>query len=308
MRFEGLDELRALLKAMPPLEVHHKLSPEGGEAGPLVPDAALIRLEREWADVFPAEEPMLTSFVANEAAWDASDTWLRWLRDHPLAWQSFRVLDELAAAAAGVVVPIPTLLSLQMPLLLRGEALLRETVARNQAEGLPLAWGWHENRPALRLVVALATSLGRSGEHDREREVLEWLVNILNPHDNHGMRAVLMESYLKSGHVDAALALAARFPDDGLAAMHFDTALALFMAGRKQEAADALQSADESFPEVLPMLRPPRARKPKLDPQWVTAGGRDEAWFYRESRRSLWEGSGALEWVKGATTAARRRT
>lgn len=300
-RVEGLAELRELLAALPALEVHYTLRPEGESAGPLLPDRALAALEREWADVFPAEEPELTSFVANETAWDDARPWVEWLREHPLAWQSFRVLDEVAAAVAFVPLALNVGDTLSENLFRRGEALLRMTLAHNRAEGLRLEWAWHENRPALRLVVALVGALVRAGDAEHELPLLEWLVRTLNPNDNHGLRQTLMSRYLNAGRVDAALDLAARYPDDGLATMQFDTALALYMAGRPQEAADALHRANERFPAMLPMLLAANARKPKLDPQWVTSGGRDEAWLYRESSRALWERSGALAWVKSAT-------
>jgi tetratricopeptide (TPR) repeat protein len=306
-RVEGLAEFRELLAAMPPPEVHYTLRPEAESAGPLLPDRALAALEREWADVFPAEEPELTSFVANAVAWEDARPWVDWLREHPLAWQSFRVLDELAAAAAFVPLALNVGETLGEDLFRRGETLLRMTIAQNRAEGLRLEWAWHENRPALRLVVAFGAALARAGEAECERELLEWLVLTLNPNDNHGLRETLMARHLAAGRVDAALDLASRYPDDDLATMQFDVALALFMAGRKQEAADALHRAGEQFPEVLPMLLAPRSRKPKLDAQWVTRGGRDEAWLYRESSRALWEQSGALDWVKSATAGARRR-
>lgn len=305
-RVEGLAELRELLASMPPPEVHYELRPEAQSAGPLLPDRGLAALEREWADVFPAEEPELTSFVANATAWEDARPWVDWLREHPLAWQSFRVLDELAAAAAFVPLAFNVGETLSEDLLRRGETLLRMTIAQNRAEGLPLEWAWHENRPALRLVVALVAALARTGEAERERELLEWLVLTLNPNDNHGLRQTLMTRHLAAGRVDAALDLAARYPDNGVATMQFDAALALFMAGRKQEAADALHRAREHFPEILPMLLAAKARKPKLDAQWVTRGGRDEAWLYRESSRALWEQSGALDWVKTATAGERR--
>jgi hypothetical protein len=40
---------------------------------------------------------------------------------------------------------------------------------------------------------------------------------------------------------------------------------------------------------------------PELQPGVTTLGGEDEAWYYRESWRGVWESTGALDWLRQVT-------
>lgn len=298
-RFPALAELRALVALPPPPEAHYRWSsdPEGG--GLLEPDALLDAVEREWVELFPREEPTLTQIPVNEAPWDDVDAWLPWLRAHPLAWHSFRVLDDLVSALYALPVPGAAARMLWTPLLERGEALLRLTLAQSGGEGGRVPWAWHENRPALRLLVSLVRARAEAGDSDGERALLEWLVLVLNPEDNHGLRHALCRSYFAAGRAADALAVCDRYPDDAVQ-ITFDRVLALFQLGHHDAAQAALADAVRAFPEVLPTLLAAKPRKPKLDPGWVTSGGRDEAWYYREEMREAWQCAGALEWARKA--------
>jgi hypothetical protein len=110
----------------------------------------------------------------------------------------------------------------------------------------------------------------------------------LNPADNHGMRAILMNTLLHTGDNVAALSLASRFPDDIFPELPYGRVLAFVRMGRDREASEAAQQAVDAFPEVRRYLMRERAKQPKLSPFGITLGGKDQAWLYREDMRDAW--------------------
>ena len=64
--------------------------------------------------------------------------------------------------------------------------------------------------------------------------------------------------------------------------------LALVRLGGEGEAAEAVLRAVNALPEVRRYLMRERAAQPPLDPRWVTFGGKDQAWLYRDAMRDLW--------------------
>ena len=296
----GVEQLVELLRNLPAPALHYsfqRFSDEYGEAAQLEAEAPLRALEQEWSDVFPRSTPMLTALSTPSSAWEAPQRWLDWLRRQPAAFDSFAVLDDLVNATS----ILPALgdeihLHLRRPLLERGVALLR--IAHAQAGDVAFPWACLENRPALRLLANLIADLegGSQADRDRRFELLGWIVGRLNPNDNHGFREELVGAQLERGLVDAALDVCARYPDDaGALACH--RVLALFLAGRHDEAAAALARARKNTPKILAALKRERMRAPKLQPGMMTLGGDDEAWYYREDYRPLWERTGALAWL-----------
>ena len=51
-------------------------------------------------------------------------------------------------------------------------------------------------------------------------------------------------------------------------------------------------------PLIAKMLTAKKPRMPELQAGVTTLGGEDEAWYYRQSWRSVWESSGALDWLR----------
>jgi hypothetical protein len=63
----------------------------------------------------------------------------------------------------------------------------------------------------------------------------------------------------------------------------------------------ALAEARKRSPRIAKMLTAKQARMPELQPGVTTDGGEDEAWYYRQLWRGVWESTGALYWLRQAT-------
>lgn len=290
-RNPGFARLLTLWRSAPAPACHYRLQPHEGDAGPLRPDETLALALRRWQDTF---DPLLD--IGME--WEAADDWLQLLETTPVLWQSFDVLGDIGSIVSPLQNP-GTTETVLFPLLDRAETLLRTVLRHQQAEGLTLAWGWLQNRPALTLLVERI-------ERDREREPLsvdamarlEWLVLTLNPNDNHGLRQPLLHAYLDAGRIADALALGARYPED-LPGMRYGQALALFAAGQRAQADEALQDAVRRYPKLRQYLLAAAPKPPRSEGIGVTLGGNEEAWLYREAALPLWRELGALDWLRG---------
>lgn len=285
-----------LVEALPAPACHYRLQPRDGEAGPLEADAQLATIEAEWRNVYAAEDDP----DGDRDPW-ADTAWLDWLARHPLAWQSFAILEDLLMAIDDAALAYDEfdsqLDAMEDALLDRALALLRLTLVENAAEGCKLEWGWLENRPALRLLGRLIEVEGGSAA---ELPLLEWLVLTLNPNDNQGLRERLVHVYAGSGRAADALSVCERYPNDMLGAMIYGRILALYQLGRHAEAAVALAQAKGRLPHIAKMLTAKKPRMPKLQPGLMSLGGEDEAWYYRQDWRGVWESSGALDWLRQA--------
>ncbi|MEW6037049.1 MAG: SEC-C domain-containing protein [Pseudomonadota bacterium] len=296
-----------LVEALPPLECHYKLEPEGGSAGPLVEDAKLRKIEQQWGQVFPAAKPM--SALAEPEAPDAWEdlAWLAWLESNPLALQDFDVLDDLVMALGDLEFMHEEMRSrLRAPLLNRAVELLRLVLAKNRAEGFKLEWGFLDNRPALRLLATCIREHLAEGRRGEAVALMEWMVGTLNPHDNHGFREDLARAYLELGMPEKAVALSDRYPND-FPAMALNRILALYQTGRVDDARAELKALHVAYPEMLKMLLAENPRKPKVHEGYVTLGGKDAGWFYRAEYRELWVQSGALAWAAGLGLVSPRK-
>jgi hypothetical protein len=121
----------------------------------------------------------------------------------------------------------------------------------------------------------------------------------LNPADNHGVRGLVMNGYLREGRDTDALTLAQRYPGDAHPDLPYGRVLVFYRAGELEAAREALCSAHYGFPKVLRYLVAEQIRAPKVSPGWVRPGGSDQAWVYREEMRDLWQATpGLLDWVK----------
>lgn len=288
----ALTSLAVATESLPPPESHYRLQAMEDSAGPLEPEDALANIESEWRDISSS----------NAEYWDAwgNTGWVDWLVENPLAWQSFAILDDLAAAVDAFdtddEMEEGMLDEIEVAVVDRAVDLLRLVIADNQATGLKLEWGWLQNRPALRLLerrIQLATSA------EEEVELLEWLL-ALNPNDNQGIREPLIHVYCSMKRPADALAVCDRYPGDRLAGTAYGRVLALVLLDRRAEATAALVEAQKVLPKVLKTLVAARPKAPKQNPGYVTAGGDDEAWIYRLHWRPVWDATGALEWLKRA--------
>jgi len=300
----GLTEMRRLLASLPPIECHYALE-RGEDWARLVPADDLDSLVADWRMQAQVFKPDLTMPSAGDAgAWERVAPGIPWLERHPRAWQSFDILDDLVLVVqdAGLMAGTDVLLA---PLVERAHALLRLVQDRNAAGDCTLPWGFLENRPALRLVVALYYLRLEQRRTDDAIAIAHWLVTRLNPNDNHGLREELTRLCLEQGDAQGALDICARFPDDAMVGTLFNRPLALFMLARHVEAERALRAATAFSPNVLPMLVAANPKAPRSDGQFLRVGGKEEAWIYREAHRALWEDSGALTWARGVAVESR---
>ena len=294
-RNPSLGRLAALLAAAPAPDCLYRLDHgDSQSAGRLLANRRLAAAESRWR----------RAFGDAETCWEHADRWLDLLEGAAPLWHSFDVLGDLFDAGKALRA-LGCESQLFAPLLCRVEPLLRTVLAANAANGKCLEWGWIENRPALRLLADAIMETLEGPQALAALRSLEWMVGELNPNDNQGMRAVLMQAYLDGGHYEDALALQRRYPEDFLVEVCFGGVLSLFALDRREEATRMLVAASRNKPKVVPMLLSASPRKPKLNPSGVKVGGSDEAWLYRERARALWQRLGALEWLR--ENADRRR-
>jgi tetratricopeptide (TPR) repeat protein len=258
--------------------------------------------ERKWHEVFPLEKPFSVQdqpFDSHEIWHTAGETyWCDFLRAHPECFDSVDILDDLATAVArhpqGDAPGLDDLLL--GPVLARNEAILTRALEGRGKISLP--WVIAGNRPGLRgLMRALQWQLARN-ERTRALSTAERLLD-LNPDDNHGVRFLLMNEYLRVGRDEKALALAEAYPNDLAPETRFGAVLALVRLHRLQEAERALITARTDLPKTAQYLVPARIRRPRIVHDRIEVGGDDQAWLYRDEMRAVWQQTpGALEWLR----------
>ena len=270
----------------------------------LVPPPAIEEMEDRWYEVFPLEKPFSVHDepFGGENPWDEEheEDWVAFLGEHPEAFDSLDIIDDLATAVLlhdqyGTPWLDETLLK---PLLLRASSIVDQALS---GIALPqIVWAFAENRPALRSLARLVGLHQRAGDG---ADAIDWAGQLvaLNPNDNHGFRGMVVNQLLFDGDDAEALEIAGKYPHDLQPEISYGRVLALYRLQRLEEAQDALRAAMEDLPKVARYLTAKRVRTPKLDPRGVLMGGDDQAWFYRDAMRDVWlETSGAIDWLKQA--------
>lgn len=256
----------------------------------LIPSATLAKLEARWW--------MLTDTWRETPPWEQTKDWIALLQQEPESWQSVLVVHDLIQAVTSIGEPMLEA-SLLEPLLQRAEQLL-ECNLKNIQPPKMLPWLMIENRPALRLLSLLAfIRLDRYEDMAAFTRLAERLID-LNPNDNGGMRISLSSAYLEQNQPDKTIALANQYPDDMLCALPLNHILALYMSGDKGKALAKLAQVGKRHAVAIEMLLAKAPKQPKMSEYGVTLGGKDEAWIYRADTLSLWQQSGALEWLRKA--------
>ena len=253
---------------------------------PLVP-AKSRALERRWRRLSGLEQPFSTDPLSGTEGdgWEQIDEWLPWLDANPEALDSLSILDDIVR----LLVWLEPALGAEdnrwtMALLARSASILVKGWPRTKAGTLP--WLLEENRPALRLLWLYIERLRDDSPVRLER--LERLYLRLNPNDNHGIRAPMVNRLLAEGRDADALAIAERYPDDMHAELPYGRVLALYRLGRLDEAAAALEDAMRDLPLVPEYLLRELVEAPELNELGVKLGGEDQAWLYREDMREVW--------------------
>lgn len=290
---DGADEDKDSFAPMPSID---------GPEGMITPPGELSGIEQKWSMDYGWEKPFSTGMFSHidEAIWEEEqvDAWLGYLEHNPEAINSLSILDDLINALSEMpqsATPWTQQLVI-MPLLEHAMRIVQKIGADHP--GIALTWLCLENRPILRLIDAMSYQLKERGEHQQARSYLELGLQ-LNPLDNQGIRALLINEYLDEHNTLAALQIAERFPDDMLAETVYGKVLAHLMDGDQQAAEDALKTAHQRFPKIADFLTRKRVKQPELSEFGISLGGEDQAWIYRQQARPLWEATpGALEWLK----------
>jgi len=278
--------------------------PESSDQARLGPPPDLVALEAHWRSLYPAPKPSgirLFPPVTAASPWEEegeNQDWLDFLAAHPAAADSLDIIDDLVTAT--YLHPDSALTwiarSLLAPLLGRARLILDQTLPKDSPKAIP--WTMADNRPALRLLFRLALTQMDTGLEEEAAASLRDLLR-LNPGDHHGIRAELMNHYLRQGEDEQALALARRFPGDRLADLAYGEVLALYRQGSPRQAQQALRRAQTRLPLIPHYLTHKRVARPRAGGLGSNSSNDEMAWFYRESMLDVWEAEpGLLEWLR----------
>ena len=263
------------------------------DLGELAPAAAMAAPLARWRKAFPLQAPTGAWGSVGPEAIEifVDEKWSDLLVREPRLADCFEVLDGLVLVLD--LVPMGLATVLQVRLMQRALALwaaLRERYPQARCE-----WGHMGNRPALRL---LAHRVGMD-ESLLAAESLPWLralVEVLNPHDNHGFRERLAAVYLRRSEAAAALALCERYPGDfvGLQLLH---ALALLATQQLPQAAAMLKVALAANTHVRALLLARRAPKAPNVPSYAV-GSAEEARVAVTAQHDLWRAPLVQQWLQ----------
>lgn len=273
--------------------------------------SSLARLEQRWREVFPLDAPFATHDVpfGDAFAWDESteEAWRGFLTKHPQAADSLVILDDVVTALRQLRQSGYSWFDRLVcePLLKRAMCIVEEAIKGTAHPRL--SWLLEQNRPALRAYARSYSVYLNLDRHDRATEIARRLLE-LNPHDNHGFRTIVINEEIRAGKDEAAVALAEQYPDDMNPQTAYGHALALFRSGQLEAATASLRKAVVDLPRVPKYLLRESARQPKLNPGYLTFGGDDQAWSYREEMRQVWKDTpGALDWLRKVNNKAKKQ-
>ena len=165
------------------------------------------------------------------------------------------------------------------------------------AENVGHFWGISETRPYMRARFGLAESLAAAGRGDEGIAHYQELLR-LNPHDNQGVRYVLLPKLLAAGRdVEAARLL--KESDEESANWVYARALLAFRLGGRSAAADReLRDAVRINPHVPELLC---SAAPLPQPPHYAPGSFDEACVAADELRPAFQATpGGLDWIAAA--------
>ncbi len=289
------EELRQWLDGLPPPKLRLTLPDVPcDDLGELRPTAVAQKALHQWHQSFGLDAPRMAWESIGDEALEVFDRteWLALLQAQPLLADCFDVIDGLLLSLDWV--PGGLASGAQAALVERALQLWQQLHERHPHARCE--WGHWGNRPALRLLV-LRIDTDTSPTADQSYRWLSYLVNVLNPHDNHGLRERLAAVHLRRGETALALALCERYPEDtvGMTLLH---ARALLAAGRLDEAEARLAVALERNAHAGKLLLGKRA--PRLpEGSSYALGSMEEARFALSAQFDLWRDDPAVKhWVQ----------
>ncbi|MHB0877362.1 MAG: DUF7309 domain-containing protein [Anaerolineae bacterium] len=158
-------------------------------------------------------------------------------------------------------------------------------------------WEILETRPFMRALEGMSGLLVQLGRTDEAvagyRELLH-----LNPHDNQGMRYLLLRLLVELGRDEEAQALLNEYEKDWSAEWHYTAALLAFRRGAGPKGDKSLKAALRMNPYVSTYLTG-RRRIPGSLPDSYTPGEESEAVLYAAYSLNEWRKTpGAVEWLR----------
>lgn len=161
-----------------------------------------------------------------------------------------------------------------------------------------LPWIILENRQFLRVYHAWGLELLNARISDGALKVFREMLS-MNPNDNQGIRALAIDCYFRLGKPEKVVSLCKRYRRDTMEQVLYGRPLALFQLRKIEDAKAALENAINCMPNVASELLKKTHRPPAgLNPQYVTVGGADQAFYYWKDHGQYWKMTeGALEFV-----------
>jgi len=156
-------------------------------------------------------------------------------------------------------------------------------------------WPMVEARPYMRTIKQLAEVLWAVG---RRFDAVDHYVNLLDldPEDHMGNSSLLLSCYLAMGEVQRSWDLLEEFDDDS-AVFQYGWLLVYLMSGDEDAAEDALNTALEVNPHVVPFLLG-MGEEQEGNPPTVAVGSREEAQMVGQILGQTWENQPtALLWL-----------
>jgi len=167
------------------------------------------------------------------------------------------------------------------------------------AAGNKLEWGWLENRPFLRSYHALGLQHLEYGNVEMALSIFRTIMS-LNPGDNQGIRALVVDCCLKLKMYKDVLAVCNDLQSDHMAETIYGRVLALVALKRNTKAEKAFRQAVAALPLVaaeIIKVRHPRPRN--MDEGRYIVGGADQAWYYWREMGKYWEEvPGAIDFIR----------
>ncbi|MFO8110701.1 MAG: tetratricopeptide repeat protein [Thermoplasmata archaeon] len=179
----------------------------------------------------------------------------------------------------------------------KGVDIGRSALSHGFRKGDTLEWSMIENRPFLRCLENLGLTYLNLGEVDKALPLFQEIIGY-NPNDNQGVREVLVDIYLTKRRYDDVIKISEMYPKDGMPAIAYGRALALFKTGQKEKATEDLKEAVRFLPKVAEELMKDEHEEPgRVIPGTVSFGGWDQAYDYWDHFGGHW-GKKELKWLK----------
>lgn len=165
--------------------------------------------------------------------------------------------------------------------------------------GNKLEWGWLENRPFLRSYHSLGLQYMESGNTEMALSAFKTILS-LNPGDNQGVRALVVDCCLKLKMYKDVLAICKKSQDDHMAETIYGRVLAMIALKQMAQAEKVFKHAVAALPLVAAEIVKARHPRPRnMDEGRYTVGGADQAWYYWQQAGKYWEEvPGAIDFVR----------